>query len=103
MSKSKVVSFPHGAVLIGGAPPRPARLKAERVQEPLADEVVRAQLKAERVQEPLAAAAAPPAATTFVLELSFVPPQAVAVQIFESKVTLTFHGNSAVDDAGTAG
>jgi hypothetical protein len=102
MSRSKVVSFPHGTALTGAAPPRPARLKAERVQEPLADEVVRAQLKAERVQEPLAAVAAPPGAT-FVLELSFSPPQAVAVQVFESKVTLTFHGNSAVGNAGTAG
>ena len=98
MGKSQVVSFPAGAAEEAADPQSPIvqKLKAERVQEPAA--TLRTQLKAERVQEELATAGGEGEATTlaFVLELALQQPQPVTVELFESKVAITFHGNAAV-------
>jgi hypothetical protein len=100
MSRSQVVTVPQGAALEGADPQSPIvqKLKAERVQEPVA--TLRTRLKAERVQEELAAAGGAEAQLAFVLELAIHQPQPVTVELFESKVAITLHGNPAVGNAG---
>ena len=73
-------------------------LKSERVQEPVA--LFRTQLKSERIQEELEAAgeAEAPIAS---IELAIYQPQAVTIEVFESRaVAITLHGNPAGSDSG---
>ena len=73
------------------------KLKSERVQEPVA--TFRTQLKSERVQDGLAAAgeAEAPIAS---IELAVYQPQTVTIELFESKVAITLHGNPAGSGSG---
>src|SRR4029450_13388319 len=94
MSKHRVVSVPVGAAFNGADPqsPIPQKLKAERVQEPVA--TLATELKAERVQAPEPLPAGGSLSSVVLAELAIHQPRTVTIEISAAKVAITLHGET---------